>query len=323
MLGYVPDCDGDRGNLVIWDDEQKKARALEAQEVFALACVAEFSHLVRNGMLKYDGNGNVLTKAAVVVNDPTSMRIDRIAESFGISVFRAEVGEANVVGLARVLREKGYIVRILGEGSAGGNITHPSAVRDPLNTVLAIVKLLSIRSGSGENDFTANHGLFEIWCTHSGQNEKYKSDFTLADVLVSLPQFTTTPAYSDDAVMRIKTKEHSMLKDRYQKVFAREWETRKVEMKEKYGFCGWEVIAYNGQGEKRGIASFGENGSGGLKICFLNEKSRQTAYIWMRGSATEPVFRIMADVEGLDKNLEKELLEWQKNMILESDTGSN
>jgi phosphoglucomutase len=45
-----------------------------------------------------------------------------------------------------MLREKGYIVRILGEGSAGGNITHPSAVRDPLNTVMALVKLLSVRT---------------------------------------------------------------------------------------------------------------------------------------------------------------------------------
>jgi phosphoglucomutase len=323
MLGYVPDCDGDRGNLVIWDDKQKKARSLEAQEVFALACVAEFSHLVRTGMLKYDGNGNVLTKAAIAVNDPTSMRIDRIAEAFGISVFRAEVGEANVVGLARVLREKGYVVRILGEGSAGGNITHPSAVRDPLNTVLAIVKLLSIRSSTDQNDCAINSGLFEIWCTRSGQKAKYINDFTLADVIASLPQFTTTPAYSDDAVMRIKTKEHSVLKECYQKVFTREWEKRKDEMKAKYKFCGWEVIAYNGQEEKHGIARFKENGSGGLKICFLNEKGREIAYIWMRGSATEPVFRIMADVEGLDKSLEKELLEWHKSMIIESDKGSN
>nr|AGS54009.1 phosphohexose mutase family protein [uncultured bacterium contig00160] len=184
-IGYVPDCDGDRGNLVIWDDAQaaegddvllnslstptkgrhiiKKARALEAQEVFALACVAEFSHLVFTGDLAFDENGKPLSKTAVAINDPTSMRIDRIAESFGISVFRAEVGEANVVGLARKLREQGYIVRILGEGSAGGNITHPSAVRDPVNTVLALVKLLAVRSGNGKE------GLFEIWCKRSGQ----------------------------------------------------------------------------------------------------------------------------------------------------------
>lgn len=314
-LGYVPDCDGDRGNLVIWDDKQKKARSLEAQEVFALACVAEFSHLVWTDVLRYDKNGSVISKAAVAVTDPTSMRIDRIAEAFGVSVFRAEVGEANVVGLARALREEGYIVRILGEGSAGGNITHPSAVRDPLNTVLAIVKLLSVRSSAGRK------GLFEIWCARSGQEAKYRSNFTLADVIASLPRFESTPAYSKDAVMRISAKEHSVLKDRYQKVFMREWEEQKDELKTKYGFYGWEVIAYNGLEEKRGISRFGDNGSGGLKICFLNEKRRETAYIWMRGSATEPVFRIMADAEGSNKQVERDLIEWQRRMIIKADKG--
>jgi len=49
VLGYVPDCDGDRGNVVIWDDTLGKARALEAQEVFAIACVAELAHLAWDG----------------------------------------------------------------------------------------------------------------------------------------------------------------------------------------------------------------------------------------------------------------------------------
>ena len=332
-LGYVPDCDGDRGNLVIWDDMLKKARAeacaskayaLEAQEVFALACVAELSHLVWTGELSYDDSGNPLTKAAVAINDPTSMRIDRIAEAFGISVFRAEVGEANVVSLARRLREQGYLVRILGEGSAGGNITHPSAVRDPLNTVLAIVKLLSVCSCAKKQSFN-KPGLFEIWNIRSGQSEKYRDDFSLADIIASLPQFATTPAYSKDAVLRINTNDHSLLKDRYQQIFLREWKEREGLFKARFGFCGWEAIAYNGTEEKRGLSRFGEAGRGGLKIAFLNGEGGSSAYIWMRGSATEPVFRIMADVEALNgdlqeaKQTEKYLLEWQCCMIMEAD----
>ena len=70
-------------------------------------------------------------RPAVVVNGPTSMRIERIAEAYGAGVFRAEVGEANVVNLAAARRSGGYEVRILGEGSNGGNITHPATVRDP------------------------------------------------------------------------------------------------------------------------------------------------------------------------------------------------
>ncbi|MDR1837363.1 MAG: phosphatidylglycerol lysyltransferase [Treponema sp.] len=350
LIGYVPDCDGDRGNLVILGTPKKhdravwtsntarhspdnsldssedeftltnspdyslgKARILEAQEVFALACIAELSHLVWTGGLAYDSSGNALLKAAIAVNDPTSMRIDRIAEAFGVSVFRAEVGEANVVGLASRLREKGYTVRILGEGSAGGNITHPSAVRDPVNTVLALVKLLSLRSAVGKP------GLFEIWCKLSGQTEIYRDDFSPADIAVSLPPFVSTPSYSQTAVLRINTKDHGLLKDRYQKIFMREWEERKDELKLRFGFHNWEAIAYNGLEEKRGLTRFGDAGKGGLKICFLNEKGRATAYIWMRGSATEPVFRIMADVEGSQKLIEQDLVDWQRRMITEAD----
>jgi len=313
VLGYVPDCDGDRGNLVIWDDTINKARALEAQEVFALACAAELSCLVYAFEHSYGSEGITLFKAAIAVNDPTSMRIDRIAEAFGISVFRAEVGEANVVTLARNLRGQGYIVRILGEGSAGGNITHPSAVRDPLNTVMAIAKMLSIRST------VTQPGLFEIWCKYSKQTEKYKNDFNLSDIITSLPQFITTPVYHKDAILRIKTEDHAILKDRFQIVFLREWEERKDELKTRFGFYKWEAIAYNGTAEKRNLNRFGEAGRGGFKIIFYDKEDRETAYIWMRGSATEPVFRIMADVSGSDASVERWLLDWQRCMIMEAD----
>ena len=313
ILGYVPDCDGDRGNLVVWDESLAKARILEAQEVFALACVAELAHLVWTGELAYDNKGNALTKAAVAVNDPTSMRVDRIARAFDVSVFRSEVGEANVVGLARRLRARGYTVRILGEGSAGGNITHPSAVRDPINTVLALVKLLSVRGGAGRP------GLFELWCDLSDQAELYRSDYGLADIIASLPPFVTTGAYAEEAVLRISTKDHGLLKDRYQEIFLREWDNRKDTLKARYGIHNWEAIAYNGMEEKRGINRFGEAGRGGLTIRFLNAGGRAVASIWMRGSATEPVFRVMADAEGSDRRIERDLIEWQRRMALEAD----
>jgi len=322
LIGYVPDCDGDRGNLVVWDDAEKAARALEAQEVFALCCVAEFSHLVWTGELQTTRTcGNGEKSAAIAINDPTSMRVDRIAEAFGVSVFRAEVGEANVVSLARKLREEGYVVRILGEGSAGGNITHPSAVRDPIHTVMAIAKMLTVRA---EENFvggssSAKQGLFEIWCNVSGQKKKYQNNFTISDIIASLPQFITTPAYSKDAVMRIKTQDHALLKDRYQQIFLRQWESRKDQLQKQYGIYSWEAIAYNGMTETRNLKRFTDAGKGGLKILFTNKEGGETAYIWMRGSATEPVFRIMADIHGANNQFERDLLEWQKQMIIEAD----
>jgi len=315
-LGYTCDCDGDRGNLVFFDDREKRTRILEAQEVFALACVAELSSLVRNGELKYDENGSALTKAGIAVNDPTSIRIDRIARAFGVGVFRAEVGEANVVGLARKLREQGCLVRVLGEGSTGGTIIHPQAVRDPIDTVAAIIKLLAIRGGEGK-------GLFEIWCGRSNQAGTYRDDFSLADIIASLPAFATTGASTNDAMLSVKTSDHGILKERYQKIFLREWEEKKMLLLERYGISGWEAIAYNGLDERRGIDSFGKAGRGGLKIEFTGtskyggKDGEKTAFIWMRGSGTEKVFRIMADAEG--PCLERELIEWQRQMVLEAD----
>jgi hypothetical protein len=62
-------------------------------------------------------------------------------------------------------------VRILGEGSNGGTITHPSKVRDPLSTLGAMIRLL--RGG----DKADSPGLFRRWLEASGQDGAYKADF--------------------------------------------------------------------------------------------------------------------------------------------------
>jgi phosphoglucomutase len=243
------------------------------------------------------------------------MRIDRIAHAFDVSVFRAEVGEANVVSLARKLRERGYTVRILGEGSAGGNITHPSAVRDPIDTVGALIKLLTIRS-TGERK-----GFFELWCDLSDQAEVYHPDFTLQDIIATLPAFISTGTYTEEALLKIATSDQGLLKEKYQEVFLREWEERKEFLRTRYGITSWVAAAYQGTEEKRGITRFAEAGRGGLRIIFTNKAGHETACIWMRGSGTEPVFRVMADAEGSDKRQERDLIEWQRRMVTEADRG--
>ena len=307
ILGYMPDCDGDRGNLVIAanEDPNQKVMILEAQKVFALACVAELSSMVWSGELDPGKRGQAV---AIAANDPTSLRIDRIAGVFGVKVFRAEVGEANAVGLARKLREEAYLVRFLGEGSVGGIIIHPSEVRDPINTIGATLKLLLIRSEKRRK------GPFEIWCNLSGHD--YREDFTLSDIIASLPPFTSTSTSTEESILKVKTKDHGLLKERYQEVFLREWEEKKEFFLQSYGISGWEAIAYNGIEEKRNIEKFSEAGTGGLKIVFSGGKA---ASIWMRGSQTEPVFRVMADAEGSNAELERTLINWQRRMVLEAD----
>jgi phosphoglucomutase len=323
VLGYGCDCDGDRGNLVIWDEKTKTARPLMAQEVFALSVVAELAHLA------WVNNGVLPPKTCVVINDATSMRVDYIVQSFNAQTFHAEVGEANVVELARQIRKNGWTIRILGEGAAGGHITHPSAVRDPLATVMAIVNLLSIRGGgAGTRGDGADEigGLYDLWCNLSGQT--CRADYTLSDIIGSLPPFVTTSSYEKDAILQIKTEDHALLKERYQRVFEREWKARKDELAAKYGIVAYEAWAYKGTKVLRSCRDFSVAGRGGLRIIFFRErrgsnKHSSFAFIWMRGSATEKVFRVMADVQGNDASVEREFLAWQTRMVLEADGMEN
>lgn len=295
VLGYMPDCDGDRGNIVYWDEKSQKAVVLYAQEVFSLSVLAELTHSIWQ-------NKNVPGfKPAVVVNCPTSMRIEEIAHTLGAEVFRAEVGEANVVNLAREKRAEGYTVRILGEGSNGGTITYPSSVRDPLNTVFAILKLLLLKE----------NGLYQLWCKKAGIS--YNPDFTLTDVLDSLPKYSTTGVSEPRAILKIKTTDHAVLKAKFQKVFMNEWENS--ELKNKYNLASWEAVITNGTKETRNVSDFSLSGKGGLKILFKDDKNLPLAFIWMRGSGTEPVFRIMCDVKGINSEMEKELLAWETEML--------
>ncbi|MCQ2604871.1 MAG: hypothetical protein MJ215_07550, partial [Spirochaetia bacterium] len=50
-MGYMPDNDGDRGNLVFIDSHTGKAIIPDAQTVFALACAAELSFMEYSGMI--------------------------------------------------------------------------------------------------------------------------------------------------------------------------------------------------------------------------------------------------------------------------------
>ncbi len=244
------------------------------------------------------------------------MRIEELADAFGARVFRAEVGEANVVNLARAKREEGFLVPILGEGSNGGNITHPAAVRDPLNTLFALLKLLSLRGTKDEP------GLFKLWLSLSGQEAAYKDDFDLVDIINTLPQFTTTGVSEERALLDIKTLDHAVLKKRYQSIFYTQWNEKKMALKEKWGIASWRAVANKGMEQKEAIADFSLSEKGGLKIIFSSAQKKDIAFIWMRGSGTEPVFRVMSDVQGSDskaKEMEKELLAWHSQMILLSD----
>lgn len=303
IIGYMPDCDGDRGNIVYYSKKEGKAKILKAQEVFALSVLSELSFAV---LRQKDRQKAPAPRLAVAVNCPTSMRIEEIAAAFGAKVFRAEVGEANVVNLAREKREAGYCVPILGEGSNGGTITHPACVRDPLNTVMALAKFLAIKEA------------WELWTKARGI--PFKSDYTLDDILDSLPKYTTTGVSEKRAILKIKTSDHAVLKKNFQKVFEDSFKKDSEGLLKKYGIVSWKASLTNGTKEKMGAADFSKSEKGGLKILFYEKDSRApSSFIWMRGSGTEPVFRIMCDVKGKDAKKEKELLAWETKMLAQAD----
>jgi len=268
------------------NEEKKCADILRAQEVFALSVLSELAFNFRKhadvslSTPKY--------KCAVSINCPTSMRIEDIGSAFGALVSRSEVGEANVVNRARELRSEGYDVPILGEGSNGGNITHPAAVRDPMNTLFALLKLLTIR------DTDTQIGLFHLWCTLSGQEKSYKDDFTLSDVIRTLPAYTTTGVSENRALLNIQNGDHVQLKRNFQKIFCAQWEEKKEQLKKKYGIVSWKAFATVGTKEIAQPDDFGISGKGGL-------------------------FRILCDVKGDNSTCEKELLQWETDMLVQAD----
>ncbi|MFW5801514.1 MAG: phosphatidylglycerol lysyltransferase, partial [Spirochaeta sp.] len=308
LFGYVPDNDGDRGNLVVFDSNLFRARPVVAQEVFAIGVVAELSWLLYSGQLHMDPNGRLQERAAVVVNGPTSLRVDAICKLFDVEVYRAEVGEANVVELAEILRSKGYMVRILGEGSNGGTILHPARIRDPLNTLVSLVKFLRLPPNQ------AGLTPWKIWASRCG-SETATAD--LAALLRSLPQYITTGAYEERAVLRGTTKDHAALKAAYEDLFLEYWQQRKNYLHDRFGFYTYKFFNTEGAEQRAGMGREYRSGdqSGGLTVLFKDDTGNPRGFFWMRGSKTEPVFRIMVDIDSNDPQDESDLFEDHRRLV--------
>ena len=305
-IGYTPDNDGDRGNLVVYDAAARDALAVDAQTVFALVCVAELSWLVTTGALPVPG-GNERVRAAIVANGPTSLRIDRIADAFGVEVHRTEVGEANVVNRARELRRAGALVRILGEGSNGGNITHPAAVRDPLQTVLTALKILHGRA----TDSTPAPAT--VWFSAIGAT--VPDPLSLSGVIASMPSFTTTSSFEKRAIMSIGDASHARLKRAVEAALPAEFAALRPRLRDELGVDSYTITNYEGTRERPGSGNRTGDETGGLKILLCDAHGSARGFLWMRGSGTEPVFRIMVDVEGNRPDLETFLLDRLRAMV--------
>ncbi|ADN02363.1 phosphoglucomutase [Spirochaeta thermophila] len=304
-LGYVPDCDGDRGNLV-YGAPGVGVRVPGAQEVFALAVLGELAWL--DAVLPGGVRGH---RVAVVANGPTSLRVEEVAGAFGAQVVRTEVGEAHVVGKAEELRREGWVVRVMGEGSNGGSIVWPARVRDPLATLGSVLKLLALRDEP--------YALFRRWCTLRGI--PYEPSFTLADVLASLPSYRTTGTGEEAARLTIRSSDQAAFKASYERLFLSDWEGRAQELRRRFGITGFEEHNHEGTVTRVGFGPAFRTGAqkGGLRILFKNEKGEPCAFMWMRKSGTEPLFRVLIDARADIPGLYDYLLEWQHGLIRRAD----
>lgn len=305
QIAYVPDNDGDRGNLV-FIDITGEPYVPSAQEVFALVLVGELCWLTECGVIQDPTAGSAgahPAKVAVVVNDPTSLRVDRICAAFGVDLYRAEVGEANVVSLAGSLREQGYTVRVCGEGSNGGNITFPSTVRDPINTVMTLVKMRAF-------------GLHRHWALRSGST--LNADAGIAAVCASLPAFDTTATGEPRALLPLPAVDGAALMATYAHALQRAIPQALGILAPRFRATGWWIErSFGTQTVRIDPAAYHDpfGGRGGFKVVFADPTGTPRAFVWMRGSGTEAVFRVLADVEGDADGLEAELLGWHRHII--------
>jgi len=309
ILGWVPDCDGDRGNLVLCVDKGDGARAIvpDAQATFYLAVLSELAFLE---LFPPPGGRQI----AVVANDPTSLRLEALCRAFGASLFRAEVGEANVIALAREKQRAGWHVRILGEGSNGGNITFPGTVRDPLATVFSVLKLLYLKNAAGTSLWEHALGRLKLPALPAEASAARR----LGALLAPSDAFTTTGAFETDALVHLQCRDQARLKAEYEALLTREWLGKCAGFKAAHGIVSYRILNHEGVRTLPGPGNRTGSQDGGWKAEFLDAKGESRAFIWMRGSRTEPVFRVMADVRG-DRAFEQELLHWHRETLSRAD----
>jgi len=368
LLGYVTDNDGDRGNLVFLEERRGAdapslhAHSLPAQEVFALAVVAQLSWAVSTDRIRYGPGGVPVTSSAIVVNGATSLRVEEIAERFGVSVVRAEVGEANILAAAEKARAEGLDVIVMGEGSNGGTIIPPSTIRDPICTVAGVIRLVAAPPVEPERQGAATPGRsrspFQVWLSLgsgrpldvSGPDGGSRAQTAApgggaptgggaapgADVRTDTPAETkqairpldrlgecrgllppacTTGTGDPEAVIDIGEVSHAGLKAAYERLLPDAWKELPLEVTEDLSVTAYRIVNHEGREERPGAGNRTGDHSGGFTVRLLQRSGQAVGFVWMRGSRTEPVFRVLADVKGDKPQLERSLLRWHRALI--------
>ena len=307
LFGYVVDCDGDRGNFLFYNN-QEQVKLPDAQTTFALTVISELAFIKTFFPEK-------LLKTAIVANGPTSLRIDDICKKFGVTYFKSEVGEANVLKLVTKKCQEGYFIPVAGEGSNGGCLINPSKVRDPLSSIFSILKLLFLRNSQEQS-------LLEIAFNTLNINidllKNQLPKFIITNLISHLSSYQSTSVFEEEALIKVKTTNQSIFKNTFEDLFEITFKNKYLEMKKEYQFETYEFINFEGSEMKIGKRNRTLNASGGLMILFQNALNQKVGFLWFRASKTEPVYRISSEIKGNEKS-RKKLLTFLRELLILTD----
>lgn len=292
FAGMVVDCDGDRGNLLLVNPENKKILRLSAQKTFALGVLSDLAALQTFFPHK-------LKKLAIIINEASSLLVDYLCSLYGVECFRSETGEANVLKLAEKKRTQGYEVRIAGEGSNGGSIVFPHTVRDPLTTLLGILRLCYLKK---DGILLARQTLEKMRSFH-GESSPTNDAHLLENILEKFNQFRSTPVFQREALIDLKLTHlpKGKIKKLKQLLIKKCWEDNGRTIKDllENENITIKVKQYLGHQEKSitnktQLNSIKDNG--GIVIYFYEKKHSKTKMLakgfwWMRTSQTESKLR--------------------------------
>ncbi|AHH12023.1 Phosphomannomutase [Borrelia hermsii YBT] len=111
-------------------------------------------------------------------------------------------------------------------------------------------------------------------------------------------------------MLKINVENQEILKSNYEKLLKKEFNNNTV--LHKLPIHNYEIINY--EGINQNISRTGDS-SGGLKVLFKNNKHEIIASLWMRGSKTEPIFRVLSEVKSEHNALLYPLLDFHKHLI--------
>jgi phosphoglucomutase len=112
-----------------------------------------------------------------------------------------------------------------------------------------------------------------------------------------LPAWHTTDAFEGDALMPVPKIEHEQLKQNYEQKLAQHFETQ-PEFWASKNVSKLEFYSNEGTANISGPGGRPPHSKGGLQVFLVDEKGKKLGFLWMRGSGTEPVFRVVVDWSG-------------------------